>query len=364
MSHAGTTVRSVVVRCVDAPMKMPLHTSAKALTSAPLVLVDLATSAGTVGRAYLFAFTRDNLRPIAALVETMGEMIVGDAVAPSDIHRKLRQKYALLGVHNIVLIAMAGVDVAAWDACAQEADLPLARMLGGTVRPIRAYNSKGLGIMPAGALAENAQALVAEGFDAVKLRLGRPDAREDLAAVRAVKKAVGPDVTLMVDFNQALSVNEAILRGRMLDDEGGLLWIEEPIRADDFAGNARIAAALHTPLQIGENFMGPEQMAQALAARACDFVMPDLERIGGVTGWMRAAALAQAACCEMSSHLFPEVSSHLLAITPTCHWLEYVDWAAPVLEEPLAVRDSHIAPRPVPGHGMRWDEDAVKKYAV
>jgi mandelate racemase len=364
MSHAGTTVRSVVVRCVDAPMKMPLHTSVKALTSAPLVLVDLMTSAGTVGRAYLFAFTRDNLRPIAALVETMGQMIVGDATAPYDIERKLRQRYALLGVHNIVLMAMAGIDVAAWDACAQEANLPLACMLGGTVRPMRAYNSKGLGIMPVAALAENAEALVAEGFDAVKLRLGRPQALDDVAAVRAVKKAVGPDVTLMVDFNQALTLNEAIRRGRLLDDEGGLLWIEEPIRADDFDGNAHVARALSTPLQIGENFMGPEQMAQALAARACDFVMPDLERIGGVTGWMRAAALAQAAGCEMSSHLFPEVSSHLLAVTPTCHWLEYVDWAAPVLEEPLAVRDSHVVPRAVPGHGMRWDEHAVNKYAV
>ena len=110
--------------------------------------------------------------------------------------------------------------------------------------------------------------------------------------------------------------------------------------------------------------MGPEQMAQALAARASDFVMPDAQRIGGVTGWMRAAALAQGAGCEMSSHLFPEVSCHLLAVTPTCHWLEYVDWAAPVLAEPLVVRDSHVVPPPVAGHGMRWDEDAVKRYAV
>jgi mandelate racemase len=373
------------------------------------VLIDLLTSADITGRAYLFAFTRANLKPIAALVEAMGEMIAGDLLAPFDLEKKLRQKHTLLGVHNMVLFAMAGIDMAAWDAYAQILHQPLVRVLGGTPRPVRAYNSKGLGIMPLKPLANEAEALVKEGFSAVKLRLGRADAKDDLAAVRAVKKAVGPKVTLMCDFNQALTVNEAIRRGHMLDDEGGLCWIEEPTRADDFRGNGRIAdeletpvqigenfmgpeqmaqaldagacdyvmpdaqriggvtgwmraAALATPVQIGENFMGPEQMAQALAAGASDYVMPDAQRIGGVTGWMRAAALAQGAGLEMSSHLFPEVSCHLLAVTPTCHWLEYVDWAAPILAEPLVVKDSHVLTPSAPGTGMHWDEKAVKRY--
>jgi mandelate racemase len=171
-------------------------------------------------------------------------------------------------------------------------------------------------------------------------------------------------VTLMGDFNQALSVNEAVLRGRLLDDEGGLLWIEEPTRADDFAGNGRIADALDTPVQIGANFMGPEQMVQALNAGACDYVMPDAQRIGGVTGWMRAAALAQGAGIEMSSHLFPEISVHLLGVTPTAHWLEYVDWAAPILAEPLSAKDGFVAIPDVPGSGIRWNENAVAKYAI
>ena len=154
------------------------------------------------------------------------------------------------------------------------------------------------------------------------------------------------------------------LRGRMLDDEGGLHWIEEPTRADDFEGNRRIADALATPVQIGENFMGPEQMARALAAGASDYVMPDVQRIGGVSGWMRAAALAQGAGLEMSSHLFPEISCHLLSVTPTRHWLEYVDWAAPVLVQPLEVKDSHVWISSTPGTGVAWDEKAVKKYAA
>ena len=357
-------IRDVRVRAVAAPMKRPLATSTGKLTLAPLVLIDLETDTGVTGRAYLFAIGRHNLAPIARLVEAMAEMVKGDEVSPFDLERKLRARYTLLGVHNIVLFAIAGLDMAAWDALGQSLGQPLARLLGSTPRPIPAYNSKGLGILPEKELVKEAAELLDEGFRAVKLRMGRPEARDDLQMLRAVKSEIGPEVTLMVDFNQALSVAEALKRGRMIDDEGGVTWIEEPIRADDFAGNSRIAREIATPIQIGENFMGPEQMAQALAAGACDYVMPDAERIGGVTGWMRAAALAQGAGVEMSSHLFPEVSCHLLAATPTAHWLEYVDWADAVLAEPLRVKDGHLMVPDAPGIGLKWDEKAVKQYQL
>jgi mandelate racemase len=280
------------------------------------------------------------------------------------VEKKLRAKYALLGVHNIVLFAMSGIDLAAWDALAQSQGLPLVRLLGGAPRPVQAYNSNGLGILPISSLQREAVELVEEGFHAVKLRLGRADAEADLEALRAVKKAIGPGITLMVDFNQALTVAEALKRGRLIDEEGGVSWIEEPIRADDFAGAARLARDIRTPIQLGENFMGPEQMAQALAAGACDYAMPDAERIGGVTGFMRAAALAQAAGMEMSSHLFPEMSCHVLAATPTCHWLEYVDWAEPVLKDSLVRKDGFVQIPERPGLGMEWDEKAVQRFAM
>jgi mandelate racemase len=267
-------------------------------------------------------------------------------------------------VHKIVLFAMAGIDMAAWDALGRSLGQPLARLLGAAPRPIPAYNSKGLGLLPLKELEREAVELVGEGFRAVKLRVGRPAASEDLEALRLVKQAIGPDVILMVDFNQALSVAEALRRGRMIDEEGGVLWIEEPVRADDFAGNARVARELATPIQIGENFMGPEQMAQALAAGACDYVMPDAERIGGVTGWMRAAALAQANGVEMSSHLFPEASAHLLAATPTAHWLEYVDWADSILQSPLTISDGAVTASEKAGLGIDWNEEAVRRYQI
>ena len=362
--NLSLTIRNIRVRAVVAPMKRPLVTSIASVSTAALLLIDLETEQGIVGRTYLFGVGKHNLAPIAKLVEAMAEMLKGDAVAPFDIEKKLRARYALLGVHNIVLFAMSGIDMAAWDALGQALGQPLVRLLGATPRPIRAYNSNGLGLMAVNALVKEAGELVEEGFSAVKLRLGRPRALDDLEALRAVKKEIGSNISLMVDFNQGLSVAEALKRGRMIDAEGGVDWIEEPIRADDFAGAARLARELATPIQLGENFMGPEQMAQAIAAQACDFVMPDAERIGGVTGWMRAAALAQGAGLEMSSHLFPEVSCHLLAATPTCHWLEYVDWANPILEQPLQLKEGHVVIPQAPGTGMKWNEAAVTKYLV
>jgi mandelate racemase len=256
---------------------------------------------------------------------------------------------------------LAGIDVACWDALAIAAELPLARMLGATLRPTAAYNSNGLGLSEPQAAADEALELVAEGFRAVKMRLGRPSPDDDLAAVRAVRAAIPPDVALMADYNQALSPRAARERCRRLDDEG-LHWIEEPVRHDDYATSAELAAMLRTPVQIGENFAGPRAMSVALQQRASDLVMPDLDRIGGVSGWTGAAALAEVAGIEMSSHLYPEVSAHLLAATPTAHWIEYVDWAAPILQEPPAVVDGYVTPPDVPGTGLVWDTDAVARF--
>ncbi len=356
-------IRALTARAVAVPMRRPLQTSTGAVSVAPLLLVDLKTDGGIVGRSYLFAISKQHLKPLAALVEVMGEMVKGDAVAPFELEKKLRARYTLLGVHNVVLFAMAAIDMCAWDALGQALNQPVVRLLGGEPRPVKAYNSNGLGIQDLKPLAREAEQLV-EGFNAVKLRLGRPSAEADIQALRVVKKAIGPKITLMVDFNQALTVAEAIRRGRMIDEEGGVHWIEEPIRADDFAGCAKLADAVATPIQLGENFMGPEQMAQAIAAGCCDYVMPDAQRIGGVTGWMRAAALAQGAGLEMSSHLFPEASVQLLAVTPTCHWLEYVDWADPILRDPVRIAGGTVIGAAGPGFGMKWDEKAVRKYAA
>jgi mandelate racemase len=232
------------------------------------------------------------------------------------------------------------------------------------VRPVRAYNSCGLWIKDPALLADEAAELLAEGgYSAVKLRIGRPSFKDDLTAVRNVKKRIGDDVSLMTDFNQSQTVNEAIRRGRALDDEG-LYWIEEPVRHDNYAGCAKVALEVKTPIQIGENLLSTFEMQKAIEAKAAEYYMPDVQRIGGVTGWMHAAALAHAHHLEMSSHLFPEISAHLLAVTPTCHWLEYMDWANPILQEPFEVKNGSVIIPDRPGAGIAWNEQAVQRFAA
>jgi mandelate racemase len=258
-------------------------------------------------------------------------------------------------------MALSALDLACWDALAVAAGRPLATLLGGALRPIPAYNSNGLGLMPVAALEREVDELMEGGFRAVKLRLGHPTLEADLAAVRAVRRRLADGVALLIDYNQALTVAEAIRRGRALDQEG-VAWIEEPIRHDDYRGCAEIARELSTPVQLGENFCGPEAMATALAVGASDYVMPDVARIGGVTGWLRAAGLAAARRIETSTHLYPELSAHLLAVTPTAHWLEYVDWADAILAEPLRIVDGNAVVPDRPGAGLAWNEDAVSRY--
>jgi mandelate racemase len=363
MTASSLTLRSIRATGVEVPMKLPLGTSAATIRAAPLLLIDLETEEGVTGRSYLFCYLPAAAGAIAHLLGEVSRVVKGDPIAPLELWAKLSRRFTLIGVQGMVRMAMSGLDVACWDALAIAAGKPLVSLLGGVPRPIPAYNSNGLGLMAPEAAADEAEKLLAGGFRAVKLRLGHPTLEADLAAVRAVRKRLSASTALLVDFNQALTVAEAIRRGRALDGEG-VSWIEEPIRHDDYRGCAKVAGALATPVQIGENFSLPYGMAEAIHAGASDYVMPDLERIGGVTGWQRAAGLASANGLEMSSHLFPEVSAHLLAITPTCHWLEYVDWADAILAEPLRIVDGNAIPSSGPGAGLAWNEDAVRRYRI
>jgi mandelate racemase len=362
------SVPSLTIRCiravgVEVPMTFVLGTSRGRITKAPLTLIDVETAEGVTGRAYLWSYFRQAMTAIASILAAIEDHVRGEPLVPGALWDRLTERFALIGVQGIVRMAMAGFDMACWDAVAVAGGVPLATLMGAEPMAVPAYNSCGLGLMPLGALADEAEKLTERGFRAVKLRLGYPTLAEDIAAVHAVKARLPKGVALMVDYNQALTLDDALSRGRALDRED-IYWLEEPIRHDDYAGAAALKRALDVPIQLGENFSLMAGMRAALDAHCCNYVMPDLERIGGVTGWRQAAALAQARGMPMSSHLYPEMSAHLLAATPTRQFLEYVDWADKIVQEPLQIVDGHAMIPPRPGSGIVWDAKAVERYRV
>jgi mandelate racemase len=360
----GLTYAKVEIRTVAVPLRRPVVSKVGRFDEWPLILIDQHTAEGVIGRSYLEPYLRRSPRSIVPLIEDIAAARMGKPVRPLDDFQQARRALNLVGYEGIAMIAIAGLDMAAWDAAAKAAGQPLACFLGGDAGEVSAYNSNGLWLSEdAKALGREAAALVGEGgFAGLKLRLGRERLRDDLAVLREVRESVGADVKLMVDFNQGLSLGDALHRCHALDGEG-LYWFEEPITYNNLDGYAQLARELETPVQLGENFYGPRELSRALQAKACDYVMPDLMRIGGVSGWLRAAPIASALGVEVSTHLYPEVCGHLMRVTETAHWLEWQDWANPILHEPFEVRGSRLVVPDRPGCGIEWDEKAVKQYA-
>jgi mandelate racemase len=356
-----SVIRSIAARAVRVPMAHPHQTASGTVTESPLVLVDALTADGVAGHAIVFTYTAAALKPVADLVANIAPLIAGDPLAPAECARKLARRFRLLGTQGLVGMALAGIDMALWDALARTRQTSLARLLGGVEKPVRAYGA--VGFDGAAATAACAGDWARRGFPGIKAKIGYRTAAEDLEVVRAIRDAVGPDVAIMVDYNQSLTPAEAIERLRALE-ECGLGWIEEPTVAHDFRGHAAIAREIRTPIQCGENWWGPLDMRHAIEAGASDYMMADAMKIGGVTGWVEAASLAASHAIPLSSHLWPELSAQLLSVTPTAHWLEYCDWWNPVQREPLRIENGMTRVEGVAGSGVEWDEQAVTRYAA
>ncbi len=355
------TIRAIRARGLNLTLERPIQTASGVMNTTPLILVDLLTQEGITGHSYVRCYTPDALQPLVQLIINLEGLLIGEAAAPVPVEQKLQRHFRLLGPQGLTAMGMGGIDMALWDARARACGVPLVTLLGGEPRPIPAYAS--LRTMSPKAAAQEAEEMLALGFTALKIKIGRGDLASDLATIRAVRRAVGEKVRLMVDYNQSLSVTEAMDRVRVLDEEK-LCWIEEPTRADDFEGHARIAVAARTAIQLGENWWGPHEMAKSIAAHASDYVMLDVMKLGGVTGWLRAAALAESAGLLASSHTFPEFSAHLLGVTPTSQWLEYLDHAGPILTEPIRIKDGYAVTPDRPGSGLEWNEDALEQWLV
>src|SRR5262245_20025153 len=289
------TIQGFRVRAVRVPLTEPHRTTSGVVAESPLVLTDVTTDAGVSGHSMVFTYTPAALQPTAELIRNCEPLVKGAALAPAAVEQRLARGFRLLGTQGLVGIALAAIDMALWDALARVHSLPLVRLLGGAEKPLRCYGA--VGYDGVDGCARAAERWAARGFTGIKAKIGYPTVQEDVAVVRALRKAAGADMSIMVDYNQCLTPAEAVGRLRVLDDEG-LTWVEEPTLAHDYDGHALVAREARTPIQCGENWWGTLDMQHVIAARASDFVMPDVMKIGGGTGWLRAATLAHVHQCE------------------------------------------------------------------
>ena len=360
MSKSVPAIRSVKARAVVVPISRPVKTAFGIIEAAPLVLIDVQTDQGVTGRSYLFAYTHLALKPLVHLVEEIGRELNAKSIVPFDLMAAMDARFRLLSWQGLVGMAVSGLDMAYWDALGQVAGKSVAELLGGSPRPLNAYDS--YGVVDPIADEKALRRSLDQGFRGIKIKGGDGDAANDERVVKGVRALLGPDVALMLDFNQSLDPAEATRRIARLAPYD-LHWIEEPVAQENLIGHARVRETSPTPIQAGENWWFPRGFAEAIAVGASDFLMPDVMKVGGVTGWLRVAGQAEAASMPVSSHLFAEASAHLLTVTPTAHWLEFLDFARAILVTPVELVDGKVTAHG-PGLGLEWNESAVAKYLV
>ncbi len=355
------TVRGVRIRAVDVPYDRPVETAAGVMRTASLVLLDLRTNEGIVGRAYVRCYTPLILRAVADVTKRLSELLEGASVVPTDVWQMLRSRFLLLGTEGVVGLALNVLDMALWDALARSRDLSLARLLGAKTDRVATYATV-RSMNPACAV-EEARDLISAGFRAIKVKGGTHSPSEDRAVLRELRDSGGDELSLMCDFNQTLDFAHALTRLQSLEDLR-LRWVEEPLLADDLDGLHRLVAANSIPIQAGESWWSPAEAQRSISANASHLVMLDVARVGGVTGWIRAAAAARAAGLLVSSHTYPEFSVQLLASLSNADLLEWPGSAGPIIANPPRIDGSVTEVPAGPGAGIDWDEQAVARYLV
>jgi mandelate racemase len=315
------TISRVRARAVNPPMPRPVRTASGALNGAPLLLVDVETREGVTGRAYGLGYATEALGPMAAFLDNLAPVLEGQKAMPADIALMLERKFRLLGRQGLVCIALSVLDMALWDALGQVAEAPVCVLLGAAPRSLPAYDSYGL--VDPEADSDQLEASLAAGFRAIKIKLGAATAEAEAEQVLRIREIIGPGISLMVDFNQSQTAGDAIRRTRLMELHG-IAWVEEPVPSEDFRGHANVRAAISPPVMSGENWWYATDMEKALSAGACDLAMPDMIKIGGLTGWLQVTGLASALAVPLSNHTHIEASAHAMPAAPTAGWFRAI----------------------------------------
>ena len=325
------------------------------------VLVTVETSGGIKGENLVFTLNDRRTKVLQSMVQELGDLLIGrDAGHIADFWARAWKDINFLGHKGVTVMGISALDGALWDILGRSLNTPLYRLIGGAKSRVPAYHSGGLWLsLSERELVAEAERFVAQGFRAVKMRLGLADPTEDAARVRAVRRAIGSDIKLMADANQGQSEFQAIRLGRLLE-EFQLTWFEEPLPAWDLDGLARVAAALDTPIASGETEYTRYGFRRMLELRSADILMPDLQRVGGVSEFVRVCHMAESYDVPVSSHLFPETSLQILGGVSNSIYLEYMPWFSQLYNETIEFDGGDALVPERPGWGFTFNKEAIR----
>ena len=357
-------ITHVTTRVLRTPADNPLVVGLPAPTDTrEFVTLELGTDQGLIGVGLTF-FGGALTPALKAAVDTLARLVVGDDPTQVEaIAAKLRRAAGNSGPGGIFTLALSAVDLACWDLKGKAVGQSVCALLGGSRDRAPTYASGALmRPHPVDYLAKAGPRLRDMGFRQMKMQCGsEPTVAASIERVRVMREAIGPDVDLMCDINQLWSVNHAIEVGRRIEPYH-LYWFEDPVAHDDYAGLARVADALTTPIAAGEYVYGIVPFRHLLEARSIDIVMIDLLRVGGITQWMKVAGMAEAFNLPVVSHLVPEIHVHLIAAIPNGLTVEYMPWTLGLFEETPALEGGQLVVPAKPGLGLAFDQAAIKRY--
>lgn len=328
------------------------------LTEVAILLAEIRTEDGAEGIGFSYSKRAGGPAQFAHAAEVAPDLIGED---PSDISRlwtKLVWAGASVGRSGAATQAIAAMDIALYDLKAKRARLPLAKLLGAHRDSVRCYDTSGGFLHESVAqIVDNAARVLDAGVGGVKIKVGHPDHREDLRRVRTVRERLGDAVPLMVDANQQWDRATAQRMGRALD-EYNLVWIEEPVDSYDAEGHAQLTRSLDTAIASGEMLTSVSEHQEFIRLGAVDILQPDAARIGGITQFLRVAALADERHLQLAPHFAMEIHAHLAAAYPREPWVEHFDWLTPLFDERLDIRDGRIHLSARPGLGLTISDQA------
>ncbi|MFF0945851.1 mandelate racemase/muconate lactonizing enzyme family protein [Kocuria sp. CPCC 205300] len=364
MTYTPDAVRHVQLSTATLPLSTPISDAKvftgrqRPMTEVVFLFAEIATEQGHSGVGFSYSKRAGGPAQYAHAKEVAEGLIGEDPNDIARVHDKLLWAGASVGRSGVATQALAAIDVALWDLKAKRAGLPLAKLLGAHRDSVRTYNTSG-GFLNASLekVKDRASASLEAGIGGIKIKVGLPDSAEDLRRVAGVREHIGTGVPLMVDANQQWDRATALRMGRRLE-EFDLTWIEEPLDAYDTEGHARLTAALDTPIATGEMLASVAEHVRLIEARSCDIIQPDAPRVGGITQFLRLAALADQRGLDLAPHFAMEIHLHLAAAYPREPWVEHFDWLDPLFEERLETRDGRMLVPARPGLGITLSEQA------